>query len=196
MAGIERLHAMIGAELGEDSKAEVVIGIETDRGPWVQALIAAGYTVYAVNPLQASDIGSVWLSGAKSDAADAHMLADNVRTDSHQLRPVSGDTAGAEAVKVVTRIHKTLIWERTRTTQRLRHALLDYFPAALEAFEGQDAPDVLELLAKEPDPEAAAKLTTTQISAASSAPAGATLPIRPPGSRPYCAPSTWASPPL
>ncbi|MEU1455346.1 IS110 family transposase [Streptomyces avermitilis] len=167
VAGIERLHAMIGAELGGDSKAEVVIGIETDRGPWVQALIGAGYTVYAVNPLQASRYRErLAVSGAKSDAADAHMLADMVRTDSHQLRPVSGDTADAEAVKVVTRIHKTLIWERTRTTQRLRHALLDYFPAALEAFEDLDAPDVLELLAKAPDPATAAKLTTTQISAA------------------------------
>ncbi|MFE4335628.1 IS110 family transposase [Streptomyces sp. NPDC056831] len=165
VAGIERLYSMIGAELGEDSKAEVVIGIETDRGPWVQALIAAGYAVYAVNPLQASRYRErLAVSGAKSVAADAHMLADMVRTDSHQLRPVSGDTSDAEAVKVVTRIHKTLIWERTRTMQRLRHALLDYFPAALEAFEDLDAPDVLELLAKAPDPAAAAKLTTTQIS--------------------------------
>ncbi|MET8698022.1 transposase [Kitasatospora sp. NPDC004723] len=153
--------------LGDDSKAQVVVGIETDRGPWVQALIAAGYTVYAVNPLQASRYRErLAVSGAKSDAADAHMLADMVRTDSHQLRPVSGDTADAEAVKMVTRIHKTLIWERTRTTQRLRHALLDYFPAALEAFEDLDAPDALELLAKAPDPVAAAKLTTMQISAA------------------------------
>ncbi|MEU4586799.1 transposase [Kitasatospora aureofaciens] len=72
VAGIERLHAMIGAELGEDSKAEVVIGIETDRGPWVQPLIAAGYTVYAVNPLQASRYRErLAVSGAKSDAADA-----------------------------------------------------------------------------------------------------------------------------
>ena len=77
VAGIERLYAMIGTELGEDSKAEVVIGIETDRGPWVQALIAAGYTVYAVNPLQASRYRErLAVSGAKSDAADAHMLAD------------------------------------------------------------------------------------------------------------------------
>ncbi|MER5535370.1 IS110 family transposase [Streptomyces mirabilis] len=167
VAGIERLHSMIGAELGEGSEAEVVIGIETDRGPWVQALIAAGYTVYAVNPLQASRYRErLAVSGAKSDAADAHMLADMVRTDSHQLRPISGDTADVEAVKVVTRAHKTLIWERTRTTQRLRHALLDYFPAALLAFDDLDALDTLELLAKASDPVAAAKLTTTQISAA------------------------------
>jgi Transposase/Transposase IS116/IS110/IS902 family len=133
----------------------------------VAALIAAGYTVFAINPLQAS---RYWerhgVSGAKSDAGDAHVLADMVRTDSHQLRTVAGDSAQAAAVKVVTRTHKTLIWERTRHTQRLRHALRDYFPAALETFEDLDAPDTLGLLARAPDPASAARLTTAQISAA------------------------------
>jgi transposase len=168
VAGMARLHTMIGEQLGEDAEqAEVLVGIETDRGPWVAALIAAGYTVYGINPLQVAryrERRSV--SGAKSDGADAHTLADMVRTDSHQLRPVAADTAAAEAVKVVTRAHKTLIWERTRHTQRLRHALRDYFPAALEAFEDLDAADTLELLAKAPDPVSASRLTIAQITAA------------------------------
>ena len=170
MAGMTRLHAMIAQALGdgiEDDTAEVKIGIETDRGPWVQALVAAGYTVYPVNPLQAARYRErLALSGAKSDAADAHMLADMVRTDSHQLRPIAGNSAEAEAVKVVTRMHKTLIWERTRAGQRLRHALREYFPAALAAFEDLDAGDSLELLAKAPDPAGAARLSISQISAA------------------------------
>jgi transposase len=170
VAGIARLHSMIGARLGEDTEdaaGQVTVGIETDRGPWVQALTAAGYTVFAVNPLQAARYRErLGVSGAKSDAADAHMLADMVRTDSHQLRPVAGDSVQAEAVKVVTRMHKTLIWERTRATQRLRHALREYFPAALEAFEDLDAVDTLELLAKAADPASAARLSTAQISAA------------------------------
>jgi transposase len=168
VAGMARLHAMIAEALGEDAEeAEVLVGIETERGPWVAALIIAGYRVYAVNPLQVSRYRERHsVSGAKSDAADAHTLADMVRTDSHQLRPVAGDTPAAEAVKVVTRAHKTLIWERTRHTQRLRHALREYFPAALEAFEDLDAPDALELLARAPDPGAAARLRIDQISAA------------------------------
>jgi len=168
VVGMARLHAMIAGALGEDvEEAEVLIGIETERGPWVAALITAGYTVYAVNPLQVSRYRERHgVSGAKSDAADAHTLADMVRTDSHQLRPVAGDTPAAEAVKVVSRAHKTLIWERTRHTQRLRHALREYFPAALEAFEDLDAADALELLARAPDPGAAARLTIDQISAA------------------------------
>jgi len=168
VAGMARLHAMIGEALGEDAEAaQVLVGIETDRGPWVAALIAAGYRVYAINPLQVARYRERHsISGAKSDAADAHTLADMVRTDSHQLRPVAADSAQAEAVRVVTRAHKTLIWERTRHTQRLRHALREYFPAALQAFEDLDAPDALELLARAPDPVSAAGLTITQISAA------------------------------
>ena len=167
VAGIARLHAMIGAQLGDAEATEVAVGIETDRGPWVAALIAAGYTVYAVNPLQAARYRERHgVSGAKSDAADAHILADMVRTDAHQLRAVAGDSPDAEAVKVVARAHKTLIWERTRHTQRLRHSLREYFPAALEAFDDLDAADTLELLGKAPDPTSAAKLTLNQIRAA------------------------------
>jgi transposase len=168
VAGIARLHAMLAEHLGERAEdAEVVVGIETDRGPWVRALLAAGYTVLAVNPMVAARYRERRaVSGAKSDAADAHMLADMVRTDGHQLRPVAGDSDLAEAVKVITRAHKTLIWERTRHTQRLRHALRDYFPAALAAFEDLDAPDTLELLAKAPNPDAAARLSRSQIAAA------------------------------
>ena len=151
------------------------VGIETDRGPWVRALVAAGYTVIAVNPLQAARYRErLAVSGAKSDPADAHMLADMVRTDAHQLRPVAVDSAQAEAVKVVTRMHKTLIWERTRTTQRLRHALREYFPAAVEAFEDLDAADTLELLAKAPDPATAARLSLARSARPSSGPGAAT----------------------
>src|SRR5271157_5373878 len=112
VAGIAQLHELVGRYLPEYAEdAEVAVGIETDRGPWVAALIAAGYTVYPVNPLQASRYRDRHgVSGAKSDGGDSHMLADMVRTDSHQLRPAAGDSPEAAAVKVVARTHKTLIW--------------------------------------------------------------------------------------
>jgi transposase len=168
VAGIAQLHELVGRHLGDDAdEAEVVIGIETDRGPWVAALITAGYLVFPVNPLQASRYRERHgVSGAKSDGGDAHMLADMVRTDSHQLRQAAGDSPEAEAVKVTARMHKTMIWERTRAVQRLRYQLREYFPAALEAFEDLDAPDTLDLLGKAPDPDRARRLTRAQVSAA------------------------------
>lgn len=95
LEGIRGFHELV-AGLVEDP-AEVVVGIETDRGVWVQALVAADYQVYAINPLAVSryrDRHS--LSGAKSDASDAKVLADLVRTDRHNHRMVAGDSPDAE----------------------------------------------------------------------------------------------------
>ena len=111
VAGIAGLHALIGQFADPDDPAgagQVLVGIETDRGPWVAALVAAGYRVFAINPLQVARYRERHTtSGAKSDAGDAHVLADMVRTDAHQLRAVAGDSALAEGIKVVARAHQS-----------------------------------------------------------------------------------------
>lgn len=51
VAGIARLHALIAEHAGQGMEPDqVLVGIELDRGPWVTALVAAGYRVYAINP--------------------------------------------------------------------------------------------------------------------------------------------------
>jgi hypothetical protein len=166
--GIARLHELIAGFAGEDLRPEqVLVGIETDRGPWVAALVAAGYTVFAINPRQVARYRERHaMSGAKSDAGDAHVLADMVRTDAHQLRPVAGDSALAEGIKVAARAHQNLIWDRHRQQLRLRAALREYFPAALEAFDDLAAADALDLLGAAPDPQRAARLSRSRIAAA------------------------------
>src|SRR5258708_24562445 len=81
VAGMARLHELIGQYLGEDDQdAEGGIRIETDRGPWVAALVAAGDARHPVNPLQASRYRERHgVSGAKSDQGDSHMLTGMVR---------------------------------------------------------------------------------------------------------------------
>ena len=144
-----------------------MIGIETDRGPWVSALLAAGYRVYAINPRSAARYRDRHhLSGAKSDAGDAKLLADLVRTDRHNHRPVAGDSDEAAAVRILARAHQQLIWDRVRQTNRLRSALREYFPGALQAFPSLAHGDALGLLATAPGPREAARLTITQIRAA------------------------------
>ena len=143
------------------------VGIETDRGPWVAALIAAGYEVFAINPMSVSryrDRHST--SGAKSDAGDAHVLAEIVRLDRAHHRPVAVDSTLSQAMKLVARSHQSLIWERTRHVLRLRSTLREYFPAALAAFEDLDSSEALELLAAAPDPDRAARLSKAKIAAA------------------------------
>ena len=149
-----------------DDPGEVVVGIETDRGLWVEALVAAGYRVYEINPLSVAryrDRHSV--SGAKSDAGDAKLLADLVRTDRHNHRPVAGDSPDVEGVKVLARAHQSLIWARGRHTNQLRNALREYYPAALEAFSNLADRDTVAVLRRAPTPDAGARLTVTQIRA-------------------------------
>jgi transposase len=163
--GVTGLHDLI-AEL-VDEPAEVVVGIETDRGLWVQSLIEAGYQVYAINPKAASRYRDRHtLSGAKSDPGDAKMLAELVRTDRHNHRQVAGDSDLAEGIKVLARAHQNLIWDRTRATNRLRSSLREYFPAALDTFSDLADRDTLAVLAKAPTPAAAKALPLGKIRAA------------------------------
>lgn len=162
VAGIAMVHELVAGLV--DDPGEVVVGIETDRGLWVQALVESGYQVFAINPKSASryrDRHTV--SGAKSDPGDAKMLAELVRTDRHNHRRVAGDTAVAEGVKVLARAHQTLIWERTRATNRLRSSLREYFPAALDTFDELAHRDALAVLAKAPTPTDAARLTPAKL---------------------------------
>ncbi len=151
LAGIRQLHELIAEHADEPDRA--AIGIETDRGLWVAALSAAGYQVFAVNPMAVARYRDRHhVSGAKSDASDAKLLADLVRTDRHNHRRIAGDSANAEAIKVLARTHQSLIWARTRQTNTLRSALREYYPAALEAFEDLAHGDALGVLDRAPTP--------------------------------------------
>ena len=173
--GLTRLHELLAEHLEENEvdpvtglvSGQVVLGIETDRGAWVSALVAAGYQVHAINPMSVARYRERHsTSGAKSDAGDAHVLAEIVRLDRAHHRPVAGDSPEVEALKLVSRTHQSFIWDRTRQLLRLRSALREFFPAALAAFEDLTAPDALELLQRAPAPDRAARLSISQISAA------------------------------
>jgi len=163
--GIARFHELVGAHATDP--AEVVIGIETDRGLFVTALVAAGYQLYAVNPMSTSryrDRHST--SGAKSDAGDAEVLSDMVRTDRHNHRLVAGDSEGVEAIKVLARAHQSMVWSRGRQTNMLRSTLREFYPAALVAFEELASGDALEVLRVAPTPTLGAGLSRSKIAAA------------------------------
>ncbi len=165
LEGIRRFHELVG-DLVENPN-ELVLGIETDRGLWVHALAAAGYQVYAINPLAVARYRERHnVGGAKSDAGDAKVLADLVRTDRHNHRPIAADSPEAEAIKVLARGHQNLIWARTRHTNQLRNALREYYPGALEAFDDLADRDAIAVLGKAPTPDAGAALSLSQLRSA------------------------------
>lgn len=166
VTGLAQLHALIGDHLDDDAEpTSVLVGIETDRGGWVQALVAAGYVVYAMNPLQVARYRERHTtSGAKSDPGDAHVLAEIVRVDRGHHRPVAGDSEQAEAVKTLARTHQTMVWTRQRQANQLRSMLREFYPAALAAFSDDLAGrDALAVLAIAPTPGAGRSLRRARV---------------------------------
>ena len=169
LPGIGQLHDLIATHA--EQAGEVIVGIEKDHGLWVGALLASGYQVYAINPMAVARYRDRHrVSGAKSDAADAKLLADLMRTDRHNHRPLDGDSDAAEAIKVLARTHQNLIWMRARQIAALRASLLEYYPAALQAFpnlgDRDRDRDVLAVLGRAPTPEEGARLSLSKIAAA------------------------------
>ncbi len=165
LEGVGQLHALLADHAAEPN--QVVIGTETDRGLLVGALVAAGYQVYAINPLATSHYRTRHgTSGAKSDPGDAKVLADLVRTDRHNHRPVAGDSELAASLQVLARAHQNLIWSRQRLANQLRSNLREYYPAALAAF-GTDLvhPVTLGVLEAAPTPTVGRTLSRTKLAA-------------------------------
>jgi transposase len=163
--GVARFHAMVADHVEEP--AEVIVATETDRGLFVGSLVAAGYTVLAVNPMSTSRYRERHsTSGAKSDPGDAKVLAELARTDHHNHRPVAGDSELVESIKVLTRGHQSLIWTRQRQINQLRSTLREFHPAALEAFSELASTDALAVLAVAPTPSLGRQLSTSKIASA------------------------------
>ena len=163
--GVARFHELLAGLVEEPG--EVTIATETDRGLFVGALIAAGYRVLAVNPLSTSRYRERHsTSGAKSDPGDAFVLAELARTDSHNHRPVAGDSELGEAIKVLTRAHQGLIWSRRRHLNQLRSTLREFHPGALAAFPELGSTDALAILAIAPTPTLGRQLSRSKIASA------------------------------
>ena len=163
--GVARFHALVADHV--DDPADVVMATETDRGLFVWSLVAAGYTVVAVNPLSVARYRERYsTSGAKSDPGDAKVLADLARTDGHNHRPLAGDSELGESIKVVTRAHQSLIWARQRQLNQLRSTLREFYPAALEAFPELGSSDALAVLAVASTPTLGRQLSIAKIASA------------------------------
>lgn len=167
-AGFTQLLTLL-AEAGDSAMHPIPVAIETDRGLWVTALREAGRVIYPINPLAASRYRARHaVSGAKSDATDAVLLANIVRIDRDAHRPLPADTELAQAVRVLARAQQDAVWARQQITNQIRDLLKDFYPAALAAFAelpsgGLARADARTILAAAPTPAQATKLTPARL---------------------------------
>jgi transposase len=167
-AGVARLWELLEAA-GERPGALAPVAIETSKGLFVAALVASGRAVYCINPLATSRYRDRYRSSrAKSDAVDAIVLANILRTDIHAHRPLPANSDQVRALQVLTRAQQDAVWDRVQLTNRIRAVLKQFFPAALDAFErgGKhrlDSAACRVILSAAPTPTAAAKLSGSRL---------------------------------
>jgi transposase len=167
-AGFAQLLTLL-AEAGDTADDQIPVGIETDHGLWVAALRETGRVIYPINPLAASRYRTRHaVSGAKSDATDAVLLANIVRTDRHAHRPLPADTDLAQAIRVLARAQQDAGWARQQIANQIRDLLHDFYPAAIVAFaelpsSGLARADARTILAAAPTPAQAATLTPARL---------------------------------
>ncbi|MCN0155211.1 IS110 family transposase [Salinispora arenicola] len=163
--GFSRLMSLLAEHVDDaDQLASVPIGIETDKNLLVVALQAAGMTVFAINPRAVARYRERHgQSGKKSDPGDAFVLADLLRTDRHQHRPLPSISVHASAIKTLARQHQDAIWSLNQTVSRLRSLLLEFYPQALRAFPNLKQKAALAVLSAAPTPEAGLRLTARRL---------------------------------
>ncbi len=158
------------ADAGDRPDAPIPVAIETSHGLLVAGLRATGRPVYPINPMSVSryrDRHSV--ARRKSDAGDAFVLANILRTDRSAHRPLPADSELAQAIAVLARAQQDAVWARTDAHNKLRSLLREFYPSLLQAFTtkrgGLLRREARALLAAALTPQTAARLTLSQLRA-------------------------------
>jgi transposase len=97
------------------------------------------------------------------------VLANILRTDLANHRPLPADSELAQAIVILARTQQDAVWERTCAHNKLRSLLREYYPAILAAFAtkrgGLLRLEARALLTAAPTQRAAAQLTAGQLRA-------------------------------
>jgi transposase len=142
----------------------VRIAIERPSGLIVDALVEAGHQVLPIHPNAVKATRSRYRShGAKSDASDAYVLADMLRTDGHRWAPLSPQSDSIRALRALVRARDELVASRIKLANQLRSTLDAFWPGAAVIFAAVDSPIGLAFLRRYPTPASAARLNEARL---------------------------------
>lgn len=129
--------------------------IETSQGAAVDQLLQREYTVFPVHPVAAQRYRERKApSGTKTDHLDAWGLADALRVDGHGWKALQRLDPIVQQLRLLCRDEVSFIEQRTALVNQLQQALLEYYPAALEAFDDWTETFTWEFVLAFPTPQA------------------------------------------
>ena len=142
------------------------VAIERCDGPLVEALLDARLRVVVITPRQGKGLRSRYTgAGAKSDAGDAYLLADVLRTDGHRLAALSRDSEATAVLRALSRTRKDLIAARVGLVNQLHAQLERVFPGAIGLFARLDSDVAIAFLRRYPTQHMASTLTPARLAA-------------------------------
>lgn len=138
---------------------ELRVAIERPSGLLVDTLLEAGFLVVPVHPNQLKATRARYQAApGRSDAGDAYMLADLLRTDGHRFPPLQAPSDRTRALRVAVRTRDDLVATRVQLANQLRSLLDSFWPGAAAIFADVDSPIALAFLERYPTPESARRL--------------------------------------
>lgn len=142
------------------------IAIERPSGLLVDALVDAGLEVVPIHPNIVKASRPRYRShGGKSDASDAYLLADLLRTDGHRFKPLAPQSDEIRALRALVRGRDDLVATRVQLANQLRALLESYWVGATAVFADVDSPIALAFIQRYPTPEAAGRLGPKRMAA-------------------------------
>jgi transposase len=143
-----------------------LIAIERPSGLVVDTLVEAGFTVIPIHPNIVKATRPRYRShGAKSDASDAYLLADLLRTDGHRFKPLAPQSDEIRALRARVRGRDDLVATRVQLANQLRTLLESFWPGAAAIFADVDSPIALAFVERYPTPESASRLGPKRLAA-------------------------------
>jgi len=143
--GFNRLHEVIRAF------DEFMIGFETPHGPLAEYLRYKHLSVYSLNPLKIKRFKeTVTISGNKNDNIDAAAIAEYLRKNSTQCRPLLYNSSEVEKLKMLCVIHRRMTEENSRYKNKLHFSLRQYFSLHESLFTDFGCTVQLKMLIKYP----------------------------------------------
>ena len=136
----------------------LAVAIETSQGAAVDQLLQRQYTLYPVNPVAAQSYRERKApSGTKTDHLDSWALADALRSDGQNWKALQPLDPLTQQLRLLCRDEVSLIEQRTALVNQLQQALLEYYPAALQAFDEWTQSFTWDFILAFPTPDALVK---------------------------------------
>ena len=143
----------------DSADAALPVAIERPSGLVVDTLVEAGFPVFPVHPNAVKAMRPRYRShGAKSDASDAYLLADALRTDGHRFRRLAPQSDAIRALRALVRGRDDLVATRVEIANQLRSLLDSFWPGAASIFAAIDSPIALAFVQRYPTPQSAARV--------------------------------------